>query len=284
MNRWKKILQFVIPGLIFSFTPLLAESPIQQQARAILQGADRLSVVPRLTELVKNLRPDDFPALVEELRQIPEGLDRSEPGRVVFAAWAALDGPSALEAALRGPLPEHEAYAAALSWSLVNPEALIVYIQSITDPEQRAFATRFLAATWLTISPHEALRKSDSLPDAVMRSAAMAHTTRTLIQSPLPGHRKIAADWIARHTQADYAAMAAGIIAADWIVADPREAIAWVKKLPPGPVQNQAIYELAGSWAGLQPQAAYEWVKAMPVSEGRRRALEYIESFLQIRR
>lgn len=269
-------------GLLVGLSPASASS-LSEQARAILQGADREAVLPRLTELVKNARPEDFPAIAAELRHIPEGLNRSEPGKLVFAAWAAVDGPAAFDTALRGPQVYHEAYAAMLAWSLRNPEAPIVHIQSIRNEDERAFATRFLAATWLTVDPLHALRKSDALPDAVMRAAAMAHTCRTLILSQNPADRQKAADWVARHTQADYAAMAAGIIASDWVVTDDPAARAWVEKLAPGPVKDQAIYELAGSWAGEFPEKSMAWLDRLPDSEGKRRALAYLAPILEAR-
>lgn len=267
------------------FTPLQAApaAGAAEAARPILQGADRDAVIPRLSELLKNLPSADFPALVAELRRIPEGLDRSEPGKLVFATWAAIDGPAAFDAALRGPQVHAEAYAAMLAWVLHSPEAPIVHIQSMANRDEKEFATQFLAAAWLKTGPDAALRRSDALPDAAMRAAAMRHVCRTLVISPVPGMNQRAADWISRHTQADYAREAAGIIASSWVVTDAKAAQAWVEKLTPGPVREQAIYELAGSWAGEHPERAQAWLETLPDSEGRQRALDYLKPILLTR-
>jgi|GEM_PF-5690758 len=264
--------------------PLSAQTPAPgQAAREILQGADRDSVLPRLAEVLKGLGSEDFPAIVKELRAIPEGLDRSGPGRLVFATWAGIDGPAAFEAALRGPEASHEAFAAMLAWTLRNPEAPIVRLQSMPNKDEQEFATQFLAAAWLMADPAAALRRSDALPDATMRRAAMRHVCRTLALNPAPGMTEKGAEWIARHTQADYASEAAGIIASTWVVKDPKAAMAWVEKLSPGPVREQAIYELAGSWAGAHPERAQAWLEKLPDSSGKRKAMDYLAPILLVR-
>jgi hypothetical protein len=252
-------------------------SPLAR-ARLLLQGADRLAVNPGLRALVQDLPASEFPALVAELRSIPVGLDRREPGKIVFEAWARQDGPTAFATALRGPLAPTEAAAALQAWVTQEPEAPIVFIQDMKNPDEKALAAQFLAHTWLKDNPARALRQSDALPDAAMRAAAMRFIVLAMSQNPEPHITRQAAAWISRHTQADYAAEAAGIIAANWIIREPRAATAWVEKLSPGPVQNQAIYELAGSWSGTQPEAAHTWLQKMPPSEGKNRALDYLRS------
>ena len=145
-------------------------------------------------------------------------------------------------------------------WAAVDPLGPVAFLESVSDPDERAFLTRYYVAAHLKGDGSAALDLVPELADPVMREAAWRWIAEFSVLTGSTARREAALDSMSNHVHDPSVAEAAGHLVGEWALLDPAAAIQWALALPPGAVRHTVLRDLVGNWGGADPFSCADWL------------------------
>jgi hypothetical protein len=305
MNRTTALLALLALAVGFGLGRIAVPDPAAEIStlssfERALDDPDWIARSFRLGGFLQGLSPENLPGALDALEARLPWL-ATDDLRIFMLAWSRFDPLGALERALGWPgqFQRNGSGAAIYAWAYRDPAAALQALDSIDNPELKAFMEGRLLAGWVHGEHKEsAERFIASLPEGQRRfafvsmlawelskqgtdvlmgwaegvsedeptykAAVFLSATSTLAGIDPPG----AARWVEEHRGRAYADGVMRIVVRTWATSDPPAAMGWLADRPPGDERNAMVSNAFGLWLGRAPLDAEAWLRAaMPASE-----------------
>lgn len=233
--------------------------------RAALEEPDPLERSYRLSAALRELGPDDLPAILEEFEARESRLGREEV-RLLMLAWTRFDAPAAFAWARDRPtLWKQTLMDEAISaWGFRDGRAALGALEGIEDAELEARLRGLLLTGWMRSDAREGIDTYlAELANARQRNRLTMVLTGEIMKQGAPAVMRWA-EALPEDLPNEFKRLAffhaASVVAQE----DPRRAAAWFEVHRTRPYTEQTLEGIALAWAQHHdPPALFEWLKSL---------------------
>lgn len=156
-------------------------------------------------------------------------------------------------------------------WAQTDPQAALEAAQSIPEAGVRSNAIANAIQTWAGNNPEAALGFAITLADSQARANALLTFTHNQFLRP----EKLLPVILEHFPPGDNYAMAVSSLFSRWAAEDPRAAAAALSALPPGRALTNSASEIASAWmaSARNPSEVLRWLETLPPGQTRSAAI-----------
>ena len=266
-------------------------------AQQALRDPNQITRRLAFSRLLESMTPENATTIRAQLITLGHDPDQ---WRDFHYAWGAIDGQAAFEHAAASP--EQDLNDTMTGWAAANPTAALAMLENLPEALQGqrnqiiasvvggladrslSTATDYVlelaqkgegqASNLMDIIAQQALRGdspeaaslwSDSLPDGLLKGAAMSRIAVSYARRD----PEAAAAWVQRHASEDYAIRTIQGVTGQWVAENPQAAVGWLETLPEGNGQTAGLKTAFNDWEDRDPAGAAEYLLGMPSSPTR---------------
>jgi hypothetical protein len=225
-----------------------------------LRLTDRLARTRRVLDLADTLSPDEFPAMVEALRNSNLARIRGTEYSLLLNAWVKADPYAAAEYIEGNDESGGSRETVIAAWAAQDPQAAAAWIAGRDDPGGTNNWMVGLLRGVASTDPTLALEYLEKLKPGRTRSSGMKAVLPHVLQNGF----EFATGWVAQIGDVDLQRGTARTLARDLTRIDAGQAGEWISTMASVPARRDASEVVSDQWARRDLEGARAWAESLP--------------------